>query len=44
VIGVFFSCVDRKVYLEHLADFFAIAAEKERKQARKIAMMMATLS
>jgi hypothetical protein len=44
VIGVSFSCVDRKVYLGHLADMFTSAAEKERKQARKIAMMMATLS
>jgi len=44
VIGVSFPCVDRKVYLDHLADTFFTAAEKERKQARKIAMMMATLS
>ena len=44
MIGVSFSCVDRIVSIDHLADSFFTAAEKERKQARKIAMMMATLS
>jgi hypothetical protein len=31
VIGVFFSCVDRKVFLEHLADFLIHSGRQGKK-------------